>query len=93
MEKNYGCHLSTKDSQICVIGVVALHMMIEIMKCGLKVKEAYQLIPGGLGVDSRQFGPWLRAAPFMSSRKTVIKVPSFFTKKMKVNAKPSPPSK
>ena len=51
------------------------------------------MIPGGLGVDSRQFGPWLRAAPFMSSCKTVIKVPSFFTKKMKVNAKPSPPSK
>ena len=36
---------------------------------------------GSLTPESQQFGPWLKAAPFMSSQCYMVKVPGFFAGK------------
>ena len=36
---------------------------------------------GSLLPESQQFGPWLKATPFVPSRKYVVKVPGIFTTK------------
>lgn len=36
---------------------------------------------GTLKLEEQQFGPWLRASPFLASRKKVVSVPGFFAKK------------
>ena len=36
---------------------------------------------GNLLAESKQFGPWLKAAPFVPSRKYVVKVLGFFARK------------
>ena len=36
---------------------------------------------GTLKTEDQQFGPWLHAPPFLVSRKKVVSVPGFFTKK------------
>ena len=36
---------------------------------------------GSLTPESQEFGPWLKAAPFMPSRRYMVKVPGFFTGK------------
>ena len=40
---------------------------------------------GSLQTDSQQFGPWIKAAPFVSTRRNMVKVPGFFTSR-KLNA-------
>ena len=42
---------------------------------------------GSLLAESKQFGPWLKAAPFVSNRKYVVKVPGFFARKKAEAAK------
>ena len=37
---------------------------------------------GSLLPESQQFGPWLKATPFVPSRKYVVKVPGIFTTKI-----------
>lgn len=32
-------------------------------------------------MEARQFGPWLKAAPFVGARKNVISMPGFFSRK------------
>lgn len=45
---------------------------------------------GSLTPESQQFGPWLKAAPFMSSQCYMVKVPGFFAgKKAGLSEKPS----
>ena len=34
---------------------------------------------GSLQNESQQFGPWIKAAPFVSTRRNMVKVPGFFT--------------
>ena len=36
---------------------------------------------GSLLLESKQFGPWLKATPFVSNQKYVVKVPGFFARK------------
>ena len=36
---------------------------------------------GSLTTEDQQFGPWVHASPFISSRKNVVVVPSFYSKK------------
>ena len=36
---------------------------------------------GSLTQESQQFGPWLKAAPFMPSRRYMVRVPGFFARK------------
>ena len=36
---------------------------------------------GSLLAESKQFGPWLKAAPFVPKGKYVVKVPGFFARK------------
>ena len=38
---------------------------------------------GSLSIKSKQFGPWIYVAHIMSSRRNVIKVLDFYTRKMK----------
>nr|POE96330.1 hypothetical protein CFP56_49730 [Quercus suber] len=45
---------------------------------------------GSLLPESQQFSPWIKAAPFVPTRKYVVKVPSFFASK-KSNAAPEKP--
>nr|XP_023897161.1 uncharacterized protein LOC112009046 [Quercus suber] len=45
---------------------------------------------GTLKPEEQQFGPWLRASPFLASRKKVVSVPGFFAKKPS-NAQAQPP--
>lgn len=33
---------------------------------------------GSLLLESQQFGPWLKATPFASTRRYMVKVPGFF---------------
>ena len=50
---------------------------------------------GSLQQKDQQYGSWLRAPPFLASRKNVINVPGFFAKKNKENSghvSPDPPS-
>uniref|UniRef100_A0A7N2M1R9 Zinc knuckle CX2CX4HX4C domain-containing protein n=1 Tax=Quercus lobata TaxID=97700 RepID=A0A7N2M1R9_QUELO len=44
--------------------------------CELWIASEGSLLP-----ESQQYGPWLKAAPFVASRKYVIKVPGIFTSK------------
>ncbi|XP_050241252.1 uncharacterized protein At4g02000-like [Quercus robur] len=43
--------------------------------------EVWMDSEGTLKTEDQQFGPWLRAPPFLVSRKKVVSVPGFFTKK------------
>ena len=36
---------------------------------------------GSLSIESQQFGPWIKATPFMLTRRNMIKVPGFFASK------------
>lgn len=36
---------------------------------------------GSLLLESQQFGPWLKATPFASTRRYMVKVPGFFASK------------
>ena len=45
---------------------------------------------GTLKLEDQQFGPWLRAPPFIASRKKVVSIPSFFAKKP--SSKPTQPT-
>ena len=36
---------------------------------------------GSLSIESQQFGPWIKATPFMPTRRNMIKVPGFFASK------------
>ncbi|XP_065624928.1 uncharacterized protein LOC136065537 [Quercus suber] len=40
---------------------------------------------GSLKAEDQQFGPWLRAPPFLASRKKVVSVPGFYEKKSQRN--------
>ena len=44
---------------------------------------------GFLTADQKQFGPTLRASPFVSSEKVVVSVPSFFKSKQCLSSKPT----
>ena len=44
--------------------------------CHLWVESEGSLLP-----ESKQFGPWLKAAPFVPNQKYVVKVPGFFARK------------
>ena len=48
---------------------------------------------GTLKIEDQQFGPWLRAPPFLVFRKKVVSIPGFFTKKTnnKATQHPSTP--
>ena len=47
---------------------------------------------GSFSTESQQFGLWIHAPPFIPSRKNVIKVPSFYTRRGKEpSATPPPP--
>lgn len=45
---------------------------------------------GTLPLESQQFGAWIRAPPFVQSRRNTISVPGFYNKK--TNAKSAPDS-
>ena len=47
-------------------------------ECGLWIESE-----GSLSIGSKKFGPWIHVAHFTSSRKNVIKVLGFYTRKMK----------
>ena len=44
---------------------------------------------GCLTADQKQYGPTLRASPFVSSRKAVVSVPGFFKSKQCLSSKPT----
>ena len=49
---------------------------------------------GSLFTEAQQFGPWVKAAPFTSTRRFMIKVPGFFaSKKFGVSSTSSRPAK
>uniref|UniRef100_A0A7N2RFB9 DUF4283 domain-containing protein n=1 Tax=Quercus lobata TaxID=97700 RepID=A0A7N2RFB9_QUELO len=54
--------------------------------------EVWMDSEGTLKTEDQQFGPWLRAPPFLVSRKKVVSVPGFFTKKANDKANLQPPS-
>jgi len=47
---------------------------------------------GCMSKESQQFGPWIRAPPFFPSRKHVIKIPGFYTRRGKETATAPPPT-
>ena len=57
-------------------------LMHDDQECHLWVESE-----GNLLAESKQFSPWLKAAPFMPSQKYVVKVPSFFARKKDEAAK------
>ena len=36
---------------------------------------------GSLSIESQQFGPWIKVAPFVPTQRNMIKVPGFFASK------------
>lgn len=44
-----------------------------------------------LSIESQQFGPWIHGPPFIPSRKNIIKVPGFYTRRGKETSA-TPPS-
>ena len=42
--------------------------------------------------ESKQFGPWICAPPFFPSRKNVIKVPGFYTRRGQEPSATPPPT-
>ena len=38
---------------------------------------------GSLSLEDREYGPWIRASPYVMSRKSVIKVPGYFKARKK----------
>ncbi|KAK9999213.1 hypothetical protein SO802_018816 [Lithocarpus litseifolius] len=53
-------------------------------------KELWVESEGSFSKESKQFGPWIRAPPFFPSRKNVIKVPGFFSRRGKETPATSP---
>ena len=48
--------------------------MYKLWDCALWIESE-----GSLQNESQQFGPWIKAALFVSTRRNMVKVPGFFT--------------
>ena len=73
MAGSYGCLSNTNAFPTFATGVVASHADKD---CDLWIDSE-----GTLQLETQQYGPWIRVQPFTRTRKNVVVVPGFYSKK------------